>query len=445
MTDWHTTFEFTAECALESAKRAGATAAKVTITEMDAMSVSVRGRLPTERTYSQTSQIQLTLMRGQRLASVTSTDFSASAIDALVQRGIAIADVAAEDSAVGLPNLEDYTSSIVDCDLDHPWRLNMQEAVGIATEIEGGALSVGALVPQIEGANLNTVGIRSCLATSDGFLQSTASTRHSLSCMAVAMKDNQKEVDHWWSSARHSDDIGSPEAIGRLAAMRAVRRLDARQLPTQSCAVIFEPLAAASLIREFIAAISPGPLYTNASFMAGAQGDKCFASHVHVTDDPFVKRGDRSGSFDTMGIGLTRRRIVDAGVLQGYFLGLYGARRLGLPVSEHGSGPSNLTVLSSTTRENDDFASMLNRLGTGLVVSDMAGHGVNLMTGDISRAAQGFWVENGEIQYPVAGIAVASNLRDVFAGIQAIGSDTLTRSGITTGSWLVDNMRIGGA
>ncbi|APR94305.1 hypothetical protein PATSB16_09630 [Pandoraea thiooxydans] len=436
--------ERTIELTLSCAKRAGAHSAIARLNDSDEISVSVRAGEPTEQTMRRTSHLQLTLYGANRQASVSSSDFSPKAIEALVDRGMKIVDIAAEDPYVGLPDSTDYATEIVDLDLDHPWSLSIQDATDVARRAEDEALSTSPYVLQTEGATLSSHRLRQCLATSDGFLQTQASTSHFISCTPIAIKDGCKEIDRWWSVMVHPEDLMSPQDIGRIAADRAVSRLGARKISTRSCPVLFEPLAAAALVRDFVAATTARPLYTNASYLAGALDSQCFAPHVSVTDDPFVRRGQGSRSYDDIGIALRRRSIVENGFLRGYFLGLYGARRLGLPVSEHGSGPTNLTVSSALTRDEDDFDRMLWHLGTGLVVSGLTGQGVNLMTGDFSRAAHGFWVENGVIQYPVAGITVASNLQRMFKALQAIGRDTLTQQGVTTGSWLVDDMRIGG-
>lgn len=445
MKDWKLESQAIAQRALDMARMNGATAAAVQIDDTQSLTASVQGGTPNERALRQSTQLRLSLFLGQREASVSSSDLSDNGVAALVARGMEIAAIAAEDRYAGLPGADAYPTTHVDLDLDHSWQLGLADAVAMAERIEHAALAVSAEVPQIERAVLSTGRARHTMANSEGFLRSGASTFHSMSCSAVAIRDGKKEIESWWDATRHPAELGTPEAIGARAGLRALARLGSRQVATQTCPVLFAPQAAASLLGEFVQAISARPLTMNGSFLRDALGTDVFAPHVSVSDDPLLKGGMGSRTHDGSGAALGARTLIDAGRLQGYYLGAYGARRLGLPLAEHGSGPSNLMVSSTTTTAGDDFAGMVSLMGTGLVVTGLSGQGVNLMTGDFSRACMGFWVENGKIAYPVAGITVASNLRDMFAGIVAVGDDTLTQNGTTTGSWLIDKMRVGGA
>lgn len=431
--------------ALNLARRAGATAAVVQLGESESLIAAVCAGVPTERTFRRSTTIQLTLLRGRRQAAVSSSDLSADAIATLVQRGLAIADLAAEDPCVGLPAADERAQGHADLDLDHPWSLGMADAIAIARRAEDAALAVGDAVTLTEGSQVQTHRSHHCLATSDGFLRTWVTTGHRIGCSPVARRGTEKQIDHWWDWARRPADLMSPEAVGQRAAAQAAARLGARRIPTQTCPVLFAPPAALGVLADFSQALSAKPLYTQASYLAGALGRPCLAPHVHLVDDPLLPRGAGSASHDDWGVALRRRAVVEAGVLRGCFLGLYGARRLGLPVADHGQGPTNLVVRSDRTVPGDDFAAMLRRLGTGLVVSGMTGKGTNLMTGDFSRAVHGFWVDGGEIRYPVAGITIAGQLGTMLTGLQAVGSDILTRPGASTGSWLVDAMRVGGA
>lgn len=444
MKDCQQHFETIAQQTLEVARQHGATAAAVQIEEVESLSASVQGGKPNERALRQSTQLRLSLFLGQREASVSSSDLSQQGVAALVARGMDSAAIAAEDQHAGLPGLSAYPSDDVDLELDHPWQLGLRDAVALVARIERAALAVSSAVPQIEQAVLFSSRTRRVLANSEGFLRSSASTRHSLSCTAVAIRDGAKEIESWWDARRDPAQLPSPESIGACAGRRALARLGARQVATQTCPVLFEPQAAASLLNEFVQAISARPLYMHSSFLRDALGQEVFAAHMNISDDPLLKGGMGSRSYDGNGAALRPRTLIAGGHLQGYYLGAYGARRLGLPLAEHGAGPSNVMVSSTTSAASGDLEAMIRRMGTGLVISGLNGQGVNLMTGDFSRACSGFWVENGQIAYPVAGITVASNLREMFAGIVAVGNDRLTQNGTTTGSWLIDKMRVGG-
>ncbi|WP_454739946.1 TldD/PmbA family protein [Cupriavidus necator] len=445
MTDWKSEFMNVAQCTLDVARRNGASAAVAQIDQVDSLVGSVRNGIPNERTIRQTSQLRVTLLRGHRAATVSSSDLSPAGIKSLVARGMDIAKFAAEDPFVGLPEREEYPTEFPDLDLTHPWELDLRDAVGIAKRIEQAALGLDPAVPQAERSVVASDYARQCYANTDGFVQCRSSTSHSYQCQPVAIRDGEKEVDFWSEMARDATELPEPEEVGRRAAERALKSLGARQIQTQSCPVLFDPLAAASLLSEFIQAVSATPVYMKASFLAGLLGEQCFSEHISLVDDPHLKRGAGSAVFDSDGVALRRRAIVENGYLKSYCLGLYGARRMGLAVAEHTAGPANLSVLSQFTEDGDDLTGMMRRLGTGLLVTGMSGHGVNVMTGDFSRAAHGFWVEGGEIQFPVAGVTVASNLKAMFRGLVAVGNDSLPRRGITTGSWLIDTMRVGGS
>ncbi|WP_414440734.1 TldD/PmbA family protein [Burkholderia sp. 22PA0106] len=439
--------EHAAEHVLALALAAGASAAEVRVNDSESLSVTVRGGKPDERTFRHAHGISVTLYRGQRCATVASSDLSGPALQALIARGLEIAAITAEDACVGLPSSADVAapSSADALDLDHPWNLSLHDAVTLASRIEAAALAVDPRVPQTEGASVSSARTRHWLANSDGLALAGSSTSHSLACSPVAIHDGQKQVDGWWDTCRRATDLSDPEALGRHAAERALARLGAKPVPTRTCPVLFDPSSAIGLLGDYLSAATAGRLYLHRSFLGGALGKPLFAPHVRLDDDPFVVRGIGSRAWDGAGLATRARTVVRDGVLDAYFVDLYGSRRLGVALADHCIGPTNLRLSSSLTRAGDDWPAMLARLGTGLVVCGMTGQGVNPLTGDFSRAVHGFWVEGGEIRHPVAGVTVASNLLEMACGLVAVGADALTRGNVTTGSWLIDAMRVGGA
>ncbi len=412
--------------------------------DQDVMMAGVHDGAPNEQTMRRKTRLHLTMMRGHRMATVAASDYSEAGIKTLVARGMAIVAITAEDEFVGLPDPQDYATHFPDLQLDQPVAMNLQDAVAQAKRMEEAALMADRRIAQTERATVSFSRTRQCYANSDGFLRSEASTLHSLMCQAVAIKNDQKEVGFWWDSVRCASDLSSPEEVGRLASERTLQRLGTRTVSTQTVPVLFEPLAAAEILGNLLDAISARPLYQNASFLAGRLDDLLFPEHLNILDDPLMKRGLASRTFDSDGIGLRSRWLVQEGRLRSYCLGLYGSRRMGLPLSRHQSGPSNLVVSSQATRSSDDFGGMLQRLDRGLLVTGLMGGGSNTVTGDFSAAVQGFWVKDGEIVHPVAGVTVASHLATMCAGLLTVGNDILTRKGMTTGSWLIEAMRIGG-
>ncbi|WP_414448635.1 TldD/PmbA family protein [Burkholderia sp. 22PA0099] len=439
--------EHAAEHVLALALTAGASAAEVRVNDSESLSVTIRGGKPDERAFRHAHGISVTLYRGQRCATVASSDLSGPALQALIARGLEIAAITAEDACVGLPSSADVAapSSADALDLDHPWDLSLHDAVTLASRIEAAALAVDPRVPQTEGASVSSARTRHWLANSDGLALAGSSTSHSLACSPVAIHDGQKQVDGWWDTCRRATDLSDPEALGRHAAKRALARLGAKPVPTRTCPVLFDPSSAIGLLGDYLSAATAGRLYLHRSFLGGALGKPLFAPHVRLDDDPFVVRGIGSRAWDGAGLATRARTVVRDGVLDAYFVDLYGSRRLGVALADHCIGPTNLRLSSSLTRAGDDWPAMLARLGTGLVVGGMTGQGVNPLTGDFSRAVHGFWVEGGEIRHPVAGVTVASNLLEMACGLVAVGADALTRGNVTTGSWLIDAMRVGGA
>jgi PmbA protein len=439
------TLEDTATRALELARRAGADAARIGITQAQSSLATVRNHVPGEKSVRAGSEIALTLYSEGRRAVTSLTDSSSAALAKAIDAAIAFAVVTTADPAAGLASTAQFAQDqAVDLDLYHPLDLHPDALMALAQRAEEAAFASSPRIVASNGASYSTTWGVSLLATSNGFHRTVPWSSHAISCAPVAATDRDRQIGFWSDAARASDDLDSPEAIGARAAARACGLLEGRQIPTQHCAILFEPAAALSLLGEFVAAASGDALYRSASFLRERLETPVFADHIRIDEDPFVVRGMASRYHDADGIGGSKRLVVEDGVLRGYFLGLYSARRLGMAPTGNGYGPHNLDVRSTRTAPGDDFAAMLAKLDRGLLVTEMAGGGVNRLTGDFSRAAKGFWVEHGAIQFPVTGVTIASNLDAMFTGLQVIGHDALTRGGVRTGSWLIDAMKIGG-
>ncbi|WP_245965097.1 TldD/PmbA family protein [Trinickia dinghuensis] len=435
----------TAALALELARAAGAEGARVEVAHSESRTAMVRNRVPSERSFRLASEISITVYRDGKRASTSSSDLSREGLENAVRAALDITNVTAADSAAGLADPLQLANVFPDLDLYHPFEATLDDMMSYAQRTEAAAFEHDSSIRTSNGASVQTVSGVSLLATSVGFSASAPWSVHSLSCAPVAAGANEKQIGFWSHSARAFDDLAKAEEVGGVAAKRAMDALDARQIPTQQCAVLFEPTAALGLLGELVSAASGDALYRTGSFLKDRLGASLFPEHIHVSEDPFLKRGMGSRCFDSDGIPGSRRMLVQDGRLQGYFLGLYAARRLGLQPTGNGYGPHNLEVRSTRTSDEDDFGRMLGKLNRGLVVTEMVGGGVNRLTGDFSRAAKGFWVENGAIQFPVTGVTLASNLMEMFGGLQAIGSDAITRGASTSGSWLIEAMKVGGA
>jgi PmbA protein len=335
----------------------------------------------------------------------------------------------------------------MDLDLYHPWDLPVEAAIDIARRSEAAAFAVSPLVRNSEGATVSAHAAHFVSANSLGFMGGFPSTRHFISCVPIAGKGSDMQRDDWYSGWRDPAELAAPEAIGAYAARRALSRLGARKLKTRQCQVMFEAPLAAMLLGSFVHAASGGSLYRKASFLVDALGKKIFPAWMRIEERPHLRRGLASSPFDDDGVATRDRSVVADGVLQGYFLSTYTARKLGMPTTGNAGGSHNLIVAPSPNAPEApaDFAGLLRDFGTGLLVTELLGHGINYVTGDYSRGAAGYWVENGEIAWPVHEITVAGNLRDMFAGIAAIGRDTVTRGSRTVGSIVVNRMTVAGS
>ncbi|MES2974211.1 MAG: metalloprotease PmbA [Pseudomonadota bacterium] len=438
-------FEELVDTALSSAKKLGATNAGAEASEGCGLSVSVRkGELETvER--NRDKSLGVTVYIGQRRGNASTSDFSKAAIEQTVKAAYDIARFTAEDPVAGLPDADDIATAHPDLDLFHPWAITSEDAAAMAMRCEDAAIRTDKRITNSEGAGVSAQQSHFFSAHTHGFRGGYASSRHSMSVAPIAGKGNNMQRDAWYSSMRSADELASPEAVGRYAAERALSRLKSRKIATTQCPVLFESPLAAGLLGGFVQAVSGGALYRKSTFLLDSLGKKVFPDHINITEDPFVMRGKGSSPFDEEGVKTSARKVVDAGRVEGYFLSSYSARKLGMKTTGNAGGSHNLVMTSRLTKPGDDLDAMLKKLGTGLFVIELMGQGVNYVTGDYSRGASGFWVENGKIAFPVQEITIAGNLKDMLKGIEAVGADAYNYGAKTVGSILVNRMKIAGS
>ncbi|AEG93772.1 Candidate PmbA protein [Ramlibacter tataouinensis TTB310] len=440
-------FEQLVDTALAHAKKLGATDAGAEASEGCGLSVSVRKGELENVERNRDKSLGVTVYIGQRRGNASTSDFSEAAIAQTVQAAYDIARFTAEDPVAGLPDAGDIAppEEQPDLDLFHPWDIDSERAARIALACEAAAFKTDRRITNSEGAGVSAQQSHFFSAHTRGFRGGYASSRHSVSVAPIAGRGDNMQRDAWYSSMRSADELSAPEAIGRYAAERALARLGSRKISTRECPVLFESPLAAGLLGAYVQATSGGSLYRRSSFLIDSLGKQVFPAHVDVTEDPHQKRGKGSAAFDEEGVRTTPRKVVDAGRVEGYFLSSYSARKLGMKTTGNAGGSHNLALTSRLTQPGDDLPAMLRRLGTGLFVIELMGQGVNYVTGDYSRGASGFWVENGQIAFPVQEITIAGNLKDMFAGIDAVGADTYNYGAKTVGSVLVNRMKVAGS
>ena len=428
-----------AEDVVRRCRSAGASAAEVGASIDTGLSVSVRLGDTETIEHTRDRSFGVTVYFGQRKGSASTADLAPDSIAKTIEQACAIARYTEADPAAGLADAALMAREFPDLDLWHPWDIDVEGAIALGLQIE----DAGRAVPGIsnsEGAAVQAGETVSVYANSHGFTGRERGTRHLLSVALLAEDDNGMQRDYWYDAVRAAEDFMDPAALGRKAAERTLARLDARRLSTRQSPVLFAPEVARGLIGSLVSAVSGGNLYRKASFLLDHAGKAVLPTFVDIVEDPLIARGQGSASFDAEGVATRRSALVQGGVLQRYVLGSYSARKLGLQSTANAGGIHNLVVKTG----DDDFAAMLRRLGTGLLVTEVMGQGVNLVTGDYSRGASGFWVEDGAIAYAVEEITIAGNLRDMLLGIVAIGSDVDRRSHILCGSILVERMTIAG-
>jgi len=440
-------FEDLVDSALQHAKKLGATDAAAHASEGCGLSVSVRKGELENVERNRDKSLGITVHLGQRRGNASTSDFSQQAIEQTAQAAFDIARFTAEDPFAALPDEADIAQSHeqrTDLELFFPWIVSSEEAAQLAIVTEAAALRVDKRITNSEGAGVSAQQSHFFSAHTHGFRGGYASSRHSVSVSPIAGKGDDMQRDAWYSSQRDATELAAPEAIGRYAAERALSRLNGRKIATTECPVLFESPLAAGLLGSFVQAISGGALYRKSTFLMNSLGKPVLPKHIDILEDPFVKRGKGSSPFDDEGVRVQARSVVEAGRVQGYFLGSYSARKLGLKTTGNAGGSHNLILTSRLTRAGDDLDAMLQRLGTGLFVTELMGSGVNYVTGDYSRGASGFWVENGRISYPVHEITIAGNMKAMLKGIVAVGADTYNYGAKTVGSILIKRMKVAG-
>jgi PmbA protein len=434
--------EEVASLALAEAQRQGATQCEADASVSQGLSVSVRlGEVDTVE-YQRDRGLGVTVYFGRRKGAASTADLTPAAVRETVAKACAIARYTAEDPYAGLVEPEALAREIPDLDLDHPWALTPEAAIELARSCEAQGLAVDKRVSNSEGAGVGSQRHTGVYGNSLGFLAGYSSTSHSVSCTLIAQTGDDMQRDSWWSVARDASELEASASIGRTAGERALARLGARRLMTRRAPVAYAPEVARGLFRHFIGAISGPSQYRKSSFLLNAAGERIFPPFLSMHERPHIPRGLASSPFDQEGAATHDRELVRAGVLDGYVLGSYSARRLGLKTTGNAGGIHNLLVTSA--QGGLDRQGFLGQLGTGLLVTELMGQGVNGVTGDYSRGASGFWVENGDIAYPVHEITIAGNLRNMYRDIVALGDDVDTRGGIRTGSVLIAEMTIAG-
>lgn len=428
-----------ANTAVAIAKRLGLAAAAA-VNAGEGLSVGVRNGEVETLEQHRDKVMSVTVFDGQRRGSATTTDFSLESLTETVRAAAHIARLTEPDPYAGLLEPRYLATEVPDLDLDHPWPIGAEDAIALARRCEVAARGAEREVAQVDESGVSHYRGVHAYANSHGFTGSYLATRHGVNCIVVGAREGAMQRGYWYSTARHAAALEDPETIGRTAAARAVAKLGARKLATRKAPVLFEARLATGLIAHLVSAVSGGNLYREASFLRDAAGTQVLPGRITIEEDPFLPRGLGSTPFDGEGGAPRRRLLVDRGVLTGYVLDGYSARRLGLAPTGNAGGAHNLLVGPTAA----DQAALLRDMGRGLLVTDLMGHGLNLLTGDYSRGASGFWIEDGAPAYPVEEITIAGNLRDMLLGVVAIGGDLELRSAIRTGSILVDEMTIAG-
>lgn len=428
-----------ADC-IQETRNQGATGAEVGVSMEFGLSATARlGEVETIE-HHRSRGLGLTVYIGQRKGSASTSDLSPAAMRETVAAACRIARHAAEDPCAGLPDIGLLATDFPDLDLYYPWAIEPEAAIELAVACESAARNHHTDISNSEGASLNTFEGLRVMGNSLGFLHGYASSRHSLSVSVIGERGQQMQRDDWWTVARDARDLQSPEEVGRIAAERTIRRLGARSLSTRQCPVIFAADVAASLLGHFIGAIRGGNLYRKSSFLLDQLGKPVFPDFVQIHEQPNLKKALGSVPYDAEGVRTVPHHLVRNGILESYVLSTYSARKLGMTSTGNAGGVHNLIIDPGTL----DQAGLLQKMGTGLLVTELMGQGVNLVTGDYSRGAAGFWVENGTIQYPVEEFTIAGNLRDMLKTLVAVGNDVDLRGNTRTGSIMLEQLTIAG-
>jgi PmbA protein len=441
-------FQALVEDVLQIARAVGASDAAAEVSEGSGRSVSTRKGALEHVERNRDKSLGVTVFVGQCRGNASSSDFSRQALEQTVRAAYDIARFTAEDPAAGLPDAGDLASAdeaAMDLDLFHPWAIDADAAAKVARRCEAAAFDTDRRITNSEGAGVSAQQSHFFAGNSRGFRGGYASSRHSISVAPIAGRGAGMQRDAWYSSMRDATELASPEAVGRYAAERALSRLHSRKVGTCEVPVLFESTLAAGLIATYVQATSGGALYRKASFLLDSLGKTLLSTHLDLDEDPHQRKGKASAPFDDEGVRTRRRRVVEAGVVNGYFLSSYSARKLGMHTTGHAGGAQNLRLTSRLTQTGDDLPAMLRKLGRGLFVTELMGQGVNYVTGDYSRGAAGYWVEGGAIVHPVHEVTIAGHLGQMLRDIAAVGADAYTMGGKTVGSLLVGRMTVAGS
>lgn len=435
------TLQQIAESIVKEAARHGASACETHISDGFGQTVTVRKSEVETIEYNRDKGLSITVYIGKKRGNASTSDFSPKAIRDSVAAALSIARHTAEDDCAGLADAELLAKSFPDLDLYHPWDMSVESAIELARNCEQEAFGVDSRITNSDGASISLSESQFVYANSLGFMGGYPASRQSISCVAIAEEGEAKQRDYWYSVARDARDLESVVSIGKKAGKRTVSRLGARKINTCEVPVLLEAPVASSLIGHFASAISGGSLYRKSSFLLDSIGQQVFTPNISIQELPHIPKGLASSSFDDEGVTTRERNIVEYGVVNGYFLGSYAARKLGMQTTGNAGGTHNLIIQNNNPM---DFEAMLKAMDTGLLVTEMMGHGINAVTGDYSRGASGYWVERGEICFPVEEITIAGNLKEMFQSISAIGSDIIVRGSKQSGSILIDRMTIAG-
>lgn len=429
-----------AQRALELARQQGADAAEVAVSRSSGLSVTVRlGEVETVE-HNRDKNLVISVYMGRCTGSASTSDFAAESIADSVRAACAIARYTADDPCARLADPERLATRPMDLDLYHPWSLDVARAVDLAAECEGAARHADQRITNSEGATVNSHDGHEVYANSNGFIGANAGSRHSISCAVVGQQDGSMQRDYWYTSHRVPEQLQPAISVGEAAARRTLSRLGARQIKTCRVPVIYEAPVARGLLSHLVGAVRGANLYRRASFLVDHKGEKIFPDWVRIDEKPHLPQGYGSAWFDNDGVATVARDLVAGGVLMDYVLDVYSGCKLGMETTGNAGGVRNLTIEPNAGGLPD----LMGQMGKGLLVTELIGHGINMVTGDYSRGAAGYWVENGEIQYPVEEITVAGNLREIFGKLVAVGNDLDERGNLRSGSWLIADMAVAG-
>ena len=430
-----------AQAALELAKQKGATAAEVDLSESLGQNVQVRWREIEQIEYQQDQSLDITVFVGHSKGRASTADLSPQALASTVQAACDIARYTAADPFAGIADASLMATHIADLDRYHEWNLSSEHAIAIAKECEEAALSTDSRISNSEGASINTSHFQFVYANSHGFCQHQRGTRHSLSCSVVASDENGMERDYWYDIACARQDLDTPAHIGNIAAERATRRLAPQSVATGNYPILFDATIANSLIGHIVGGLTGGALYRQSSFLQDSLGTQILPSFISLREEPHIPRALGSTYFDSEGVATRPRFVIENGIVRGYFLDSYSARKLNQTSTGNAGGAHNLYLTATA----DSQTALLNQMGTGLLITELMGQGVNMLTGDYSRGAAGFLVENGIIRHAVSGITIAGSLKEMLRNIVATGSDFRRNASSKIGSILISNMTVAGA